>query len=207
MGAAFIGSSSSRTSSGTPRWLGASDPPGGRVHGRRPAIGQARGVTRRTDHAPGRVPLLPPRVPHDAPPLEGGLVLPGGGPRLRVHRHRRRVRGDARFPLAHGLGPGRPGRDGVGNGRPPTRPRRRVDDLDPRSAPRRRVRLGDGHVDRDESEATTITHATQMLQMSFAGADRWPSSTRSTPIRSPPPPRRRSSTGTSGPMWRASSRS
>ena len=118
MGAAFVGQQFLQNILGYSTLAsGGVDPPRGRVHGRRrAAVGQARRVTWREGHPPRRVPLLPSRLPHDALLLEGGLVLPGGRPGLRVHRHRRRVRGHAGFPLAHRLGPGRARGDGVGNG-------------------------------------------------------------------------------------------
>ena len=62
------------------------------------------------------------------------------GDRLRLHRHRRRPRRDAGLALAHRLGAGAAGRDGLGHGRPAARPRRRAPDVDLRRAAHRRVR-------------------------------------------------------------------
>ena len=63
-----------------------------------------------------------------------------GGPRIRVHRHRRRIRGNTRIPLAHRLRARRARRDGVRHRRPPTRPRRGHHAVHPRCAPDRRIR-------------------------------------------------------------------
>ena len=54
-----------------------------------------------------RLRLLPARLPHDAGALEGGHPVLEGRARLRVRRHRRRLRGHAGVALAHRLGAGR----------------------------------------------------------------------------------------------------
>ena len=83
----------------------------------RAALGQARRGARRAAHAARRLRLLPARLPHDAPAVEGGHLLLEGRPRLRPDRDRRGVRRHAGVALAHRLGAGR--RAGMASG-PPT---------------------------------------------------------------------------------------
>ena len=62
------------------------------------------------------------------------------GARLRVRRHRRRLRRHAGLALADRLGAGAARRHGVGHRRPPARPRRRDHAVDPRRAADGRLR-------------------------------------------------------------------
>ena len=75
-----------------------------------------------------------------------------------LRRDRRRARRHARLALAHRLGPGQARRDGVGNRRPPARPRRRDHAVDLRRAADRRLRRGRGHADRSSGKDVTREH-------------------------------------------------
>ena len=189
---------------------GAGDPARGVLHGvDRASLGQARGGARSAVHAPDRLRLLPPRVRHDAAPVERGHLVLGGRPGVRARRRRRRLRGHARLALAHGLGPGGASGHGVGNGGPATRPRRRDHAVDPRRAADRRVRGRGGRRDRRLSERAAgdgqrLGGAHEVVRRAPRP---WGSSTRSTRRRSPRPPRRRSSRGPIGRTPRGSSRS
>ena len=89
---------------------------------------------------------------------EGQLLL-GDRDRLRVHRHRRRVRGHARLALADQLGAGAARRHGVGHRRPPARPRRRDHAVDLRRAAHRRLRVRRGCADRELRQGRHREHA------------------------------------------------
>ena len=65
----------------------------------------------------------------------------GRGHGVCVGRARCGLRGDARVPLAHRLGPGEAGGHGVGHRRPPARPGRRHHAVDPRRAAHGRLRI------------------------------------------------------------------
>ena len=87
-----------------------------------------------------RLRLRAARLPDDAAALEGGHPLLEGRARLRVRRHRRRARRDAGIALAHRLGAGEAGRDGLRHRRPPARSRRRDHAVDLRRAADRGLR-------------------------------------------------------------------
>ena len=76
---------------------------------------------------------------------DGSAVLAGRA-RVLVRRDRRRFRRDAGIAFTDRLGAGHAGRDGVGDSRPPARPRRRVHAVDLRRLADRRLcgRRGDG---------------------------------------------------------------
>ena len=104
---------------------GRRDPAGDRADDPRcPAVRQAGRIPRRSIHAAFRLCVPLPRLRVDAAALEGGKLLLGDRARLRVHRHRRRGRGDARVALTDRLGAGAVRWDGVGHRRSASRPRR-----------------------------------------------------------------------------------
>ena len=142
MGAMFIGQQFLQNVLGYSTLdAGRRDHPGGAGDGhRRAAIGQAGRGARRAVHAAARLRLRPARVRDDAPALERGHRLLAGRPRLRLRGDRRRLRRHAGLALAHRLRAGPSRRHGLGHGRPPARPRRRVHAVDLRRAADRRLR-------------------------------------------------------------------
>ena len=94
------------------------------------------------------------------------------GARLRVHRHRRRVRRHAGLALAHRLGARAARRDGVRHRRPAARPRRRDHAVDLRRAADRRLRGGVSTAIGSASDAQHVTDSIEsQLTKSFAGAE------------------------------------
>ena len=170
----------------------ARDPARGRLHGRRrSAVGEDRRGPRRPVHAAVRLRLRPARLPDDAPALEGRHPVLEGRARLLVRRDRRRPRRDAGLALAHGLGPGEAGRDGLGHGRPPARPRRRDHAVDPRRAADGGLRDGRRHADRRLREERLEQHpgrADEVVRERGRHGD-------ALPARDPEPDRRRSEDG------------
>ena len=108
-----------------------------------PRSAEARERIRGAVHAARRLRLLPARLPHDAAALEGRHLLLEGRARLRVHGDRCRLCRHPGFALADRIGAGAARRDGVGNGRPAARPRRRDHAVDLRRAAHGRLRDGD----------------------------------------------------------------
>ena len=95
---------------------------------------------------------------------------------------------------------------GVGHRRPPARSRRGDHAVDLRRAAGRRLRGGGNAAIAASPQASNVTSSVQSeLTKSFAGAEPSRQQYRSTPTRSSPRPRRRSSRATSGPTWPASS--
>ena len=136
----------------------ARDPARGGVHGaRRATLGDARRAQRRQADAPHGVPLRPAGLPHDAPAVEGGDPVLEGRARLLLHGHRCRPRRHAGVALAHRVGAGHAGRDGVRNRRPPARPRRRDHAVDLRGAADGRVRGRGGSGDHGVRARTSRT--------------------------------------------------
>ena len=178
------------------------------LHGAgRAAVGEARGGARRPAHAAHRLRLLPARFPHDVPPLEGGHLLLAGGSRLRVPRHRRRVRRHARVALADRLRPGPACRHGLGHRRPPARPGRGDHAVHPRRAPDRRYAAAVASaVAAVTGQPTSHDSVQTQLKKSFASAE---AVARAVPAvrrrRSRPRRRLPSSTATSGPTRPGSS--
>ena len=177
------------------------DHPGGALHGPdRAAVGQARRSERRSHHVAHRLRLLLPRLPHDVGALERSQPLLAHRPRLCVHRRRRRLRRHARVALTHRFGAGVACRHGVGNRRPPARPRRRHHAID-------HGRAADGWLcdcDRDcdrglpGPEAGHRSSPGRAREVVRERICRPPSSIRSTRHRSSPRPGSRSSTARSG---------
>ena len=88
--------------------------------------------------------------------------------RVRLHRDRRRPRGNARVALADRLGARDARRHGLRHRRSPARPRRRHHAVDLRGAPDRRLRVGD----RGPVGVEQVTDSTQaQLPQSFASAE------------------------------------
>ena len=112
------------------------------LHGaRRPALGEDRRSPWRPLHAPLRLRLRHARLPHDAPPLEGGRLVLESRSRLRPRRDRGRPRRHPGFTLPHRVRARPAGGDGIGNGGPPARPGRRRHAVDLRRAPHSRLCL------------------------------------------------------------------
>ena len=80
-----------------------------------PRSREAGGRSRRPVHLAHRLCVRVPRLPDDAPSVEGGQQLLAGRPGLHVRRDRRRVRRDPGVALADRLGAGRARRDGFGD--------------------------------------------------------------------------------------------
>ena len=164
-----------------------------RLHGaRRAALGEARREPRgaRFTLLCGYV-VAAARLRHDAAPVGRGHPVLEDRPRVRVHRHRRRVRRHARLALADRLRPRATRRDGVRHGRPAARPRRRDHAVDLRRAAHRRLRGRGRRRDRRRPRATrrSPTASEPAHEVVRGRGGRRASSTRSTPTRSPPRPR------------------
>ena len=103
-------------------------------------------------HLAPRLRLLPARLPDDAGPVGRRQPVLAGRTGLCPHRDRSRIRRDARIALADRVGPGRASRDGLRDGGPPTRPRRRDHAVDLRRPADGRVRSRRcrGHLDGTE---------------------------------------------------------
>ena len=84
------------------------------------------------------------RVRLDAAPLERGHPVLADRDPVRLHRCRRRPRGNPRLELAHRIGAREARRHGLRHGRSPARLRRRPHDLDPRGGPDESLRVCDG---------------------------------------------------------------
>ena len=177
----------------------------------RPALRHARRIAWCSFHIARRLRVRVPRLPHDAPPLEGGQCLLAGCPRVRAGRHRCRVRGNPGLALAHRGGTGPSRRHGVGDRRSAAGPGRCRDAEHLRCPAGRRLRLGVHLGDRQ------LVRCQQGVGQHRGSADQVVrqrqlpshSRTRSTPARSRPRRRSPSSPATSGPTppasWRCSS--
>ena len=122
-------------------------------------------------HAPRRVRVLLPRVPDDAPALEGGHPVLEGRTGVRPDRHRCGIRRHACVAFAHRVGARPACRDGVGHGRPATRPRRGDHAVDLRRLAHRRLRLGGDAAIADSPDASQISDSTESaLTKSFSSA-------------------------------------
>ena len=111
------------------------------LHGaHRATLGQAGGDQGLPLHAPRRLCLHLPRLPHHAVVVEGGHPLLEGGLGVRVHRRRDGIRRDSGVAFAHWLRTGDAGRHGVRHGRPPARPGWRDLAIDHGCAAHRRLR-------------------------------------------------------------------
>ena len=169
------------------------------------AVGQADRIPRFEVHAALRLRVLPARVPHDAPPVEGEHPVLEGGPRVRVRGHRGRIRGTR----AHSLtGSVRRARVVWPRVRPPGATWAAPSCRSIRGAlltAGSRPRSGAAIVLGCSSEDQITDSVASQLQKSLDGASPSPSSTRSTPRRSPRQPRARSCRATCGPTLRASS--
>ena len=126
---------------------------------------------------------------------------------LRFHRDRSRARGHAGLALADRLGARDPRRNGIGNRRPPARPRRRDHAVDLRRAPDRGLCDGHGGGDRGVGQATSRTASRASSRSPSPEPRTSPSSIRNTPTRSLPRRSPPSSRGTSGRTRPGSSRS
>ena len=104
--------------------------------------------------------------------LERGQPVLVVGARLRARRHRRRVRRHAGVALADRIRPGAARRDGVGDRRPPARPRRRDHAVDLRRPADRRLRRGRAapRSPHRPNAADVTTSVQNQLTKSFAGA-------------------------------------
>ena len=120
------------------------------------------------------------------------------GARVCVRRDRGRARGDAGVAFAHRVGARDAGRDGVGHGRPPARPRRGDHAVDLRRAPHGGLRRGDGRCDRRLRQARHRLDAGAAQPSRSTSAEASPRSIRSNRARSSPRRRRRSCRATSG---------
>ena len=189
MGAMFIGQQFLQNVLGySTLEAGLGDPAGRGVHGaRRAPLGEAhRGAGRRGSRcspatcsacsASSRCSLLWKR---GQPVLAGRRSATRSSASASGSRaRRRRTRSPARCPVDAC-------RDGIGDRRPPARPRRRDHAVDPRRAAHRRLCHRGRQADRGGAATPQVTASVQnQLEKSFAGARRWRSSIRSTPSRS-----------------------
>ncbi len=116
------------------------DPARSRLPGAdRSALGKDGRTVRSPGHPAGRLPVLLPRLRRDAHPLGRRRRLLEDRPRLRPGRGRRRIRRHPGLALADLLGSGAAGGHGLGDLRPPARPRRGDHAVDARLGADRRL--------------------------------------------------------------------